>query len=103
MKWTNWHGSIWRDMSFWLLILICLILFQNWWVADEAVVRGNSVIFRASFVGSGSLALALPLIQVRKSGQPFLWWNAYWIGVILCFFSRLSFSVRRPNQAMEES
>jgi signal transduction histidine kinase len=91
-------------MLFWLLILLYLNVFQIWWIRHRSR-RPWQFRYISAQVGTAlaSLAVVLTFIQVRKSGQPFLWSNAYYLGWLLLFLIMFIFQWRKAKpKAMEE-
>jgi signal transduction histidine kinase len=91
-------------MSFWLLILIYLNLFQTWWARCRSR-RPWQFRYIFSQVGSAlaALAVVLTFIQVRRSGQPFLWSNACYLGLLLLLLVMFLFQWRGAKpRALEE-
>jgi signal transduction histidine kinase len=91
-------------MSFWLLILIYLNLFQIWWARCRSR-RPWQFRYIFSQVGSAlaALAVVLTFIQVRRSGQPFFWSNACYTGLLLLLLVMFLFQWREAKpRALEE-
>jgi hypothetical protein len=91
-------------MSFWLLILIYLNLFQIWWTRRRSRRPWQ---FRYIFAQVSSavtaLVLVLACIQANKSEQPFLWRNVFYVGLMLLFLVSFLFQWREAKpKAMEE-